>query len=277
MYDRKATKPKGGEAPGEDDDPLPTLDEAPVVKWLLILNCAVYLLDQFLRVSVHTVNGSFNAGLFSAYGNFNIPQAMNQWELWRLFTYQFLHAHLLHLGLNMMALYVFGPLMEKWWGPRRFVVFYLLCGACGAWLMGVMAYTPLITAQPGQAGWLVGASGSVFGLLVGVALVAPKLEVKLMIPPMWITVRRLALVFFLISLGGLLLDWNGGGNAAHLGGAFFGWVLIRRPWSLDWADPDAPKLDPPSDADDEGGAGAADEPDQNQDPEPADAPGKTQD
>lgn len=245
MYDRKATViPRDA-----DDDPLPTLDQSPAVRWLLYLNIAVFVLDMFLRVRIPTMRGGY-AGLFQYYGNFNIPEAMNGWQLWRLFTYQFLHGGALHLGLNMMALYVFGPMMEKWWGTRRFIVFYLLCGACGAWLMAVLAWTPLITALPGQAGWLVGASGSVFGLLVGVALVAPKLEVKLILPPMWVTVRNLAVIFFLISVAGLLIDWNGGGNAAHLGGALFGLILIKRPWSLDWADPDAPKLRPP----DEGNA-----------------------
>ncbi len=243
MYDRKATVIP----PDADDDPLPTLDQSPAVRWLLYLNIAVYLIDLVLQIQVHAMSGSFQTGVLRYYGNFNIPQAMNQWELWRLFTYQFLHGGVVHLGLNMMALYVFGPMMEKWWGTKRFIVFYLLCGACGAWLMAVLAWTPLIHAQPGQAGWLVGASGSVFGLLVGVALVAPKLEVKLILPPMWITVRRLAAVFFVISAAGLLIDWNGGGNAAHLGGALFGFILIKRPWSLDWVDPKAPRLDPPGD------------------------------
>ena len=245
MYDRKATA-----APDHDpeDDPLPTLEVSPAVRWLLGINIAVYLLDEMWRLSLHTMQGTVQTGVPRFYGNFNIPEAMNQWELWRLVTYQFIHGGLIHLALNMMALYVFGPMMEKWWGTRRFVAFYLLCGACGAWLMAILAYTPLIN-PPGDphnpAGWLVGASGSIFGLLVGVALVAPKLEVKLIFPPIWLTVRKLALVFWLISVAGLLIDWNGGGNAAHLGGALFGFILIKRPWSLDWADPKAPPRGPP--------------------------------
>ncbi|MFI4861621.1 MAG: rhomboid family intramembrane serine protease, partial [Phycisphaerales bacterium JB063] len=226
-------------------DALPTLDDAVVVKWLLGINIAVYLLDQMLRVSLHTVYGTSTPGYFTYLGNFNIPQAMNQWELWRLFTYQFLHGNLFHLVMNMMALYVFGPMMATWWGTRRFIAFYLLCGACGAWLMAMLTYAGLLAPVAGPGGWLVGASGSIFGLLVGVAMVAPKLEVKLIFPPIWLTVRRLAFVFGLISLAGLLLDWNGGGNAAHLGGALFGYVLIKRPWTLDWADREAPKLEPP--------------------------------
>ncbi|MEM9415241.1 MAG: rhomboid family intramembrane serine protease [Planctomycetota bacterium] len=244
MYDRKATPP-GGNATQPENDPLPTVDETPIVKWLLGINIAIYLIDQSLRVSLHTVYGSSTPGFFTYYGNFNIPQAMNDWQLWRLFTYQFLHGNLFHLVMNMMALYVFGPMMAKWWGPRRFLAFYLLCGACGAWLMAMLTYAGLLSTAGGSAGWLVGASGSIFGLLVGVAMAAPTLEVKLIFPPIWLTVRRLALIFGLISLAGLLFEWNGGGNAAHLGGALFGYILIKRPWTLDWADRDAPKLEPP--------------------------------
>ena len=136
-----------------------------VVTWLLIINVVVFLIDQILT------SGARVPRWMSPYfmGRFTVDEAVFGFQVWRVFTYQFLHANLLHLGLNMMALFVFGPLMEKWWGGRRFLAFYLLCGACGAWLMAVLAYTPLIQPLPGQAGWLVGASGSVFFVIDGQA------------------------------------------------------------------------------------------------------------
>jgi len=226
------------------EDPLPTLAESKVVWWLLVINITVHVLDGLV------ISKPENVGWLSFWGWFDIRHTMADGgprQLWRFITYQFLHANLFHLGMNMMALYVFGPLMEKWWGPRRFLVFYLLCGVCGAWFMSALVYLSYATNIPLVSGqsYLVGASGSIFGILVGVALIAPKLEVKLIIPPMWITVRRLAIAFFVISMGGLLLGKNAGGNAAHLGGALFGWLLVRRPWALDWADRDAPSLKPP--------------------------------
>ena len=235
-----------------DADPLPTLNQSVVVRWLIGLNLIVYALDQTLRMMVNN-DPDQQGGLLTFYGNFNVMQGINGYQFWRLLTYQFLHANLFHLLMNMMALYVFGPMIEKWWGPRRFIVFYLLCGACGAWLMALLAFFPSLVDA--QSAWLVGASGSIFGVLVAVALVYPDVEVKLIIPPMWVTARKLALIFLLLSFGSMFIGKNVGGNAAHLGGALFGYILVRRPWSLDFADPDAPRLDPPGKAGAQAGKG----------------------
>ncbi len=228
--------------PAPDDAPIPTLGQSVVVRWLLGLNLIVYALDRIVRLAV-TSSGD-DVGPFTWYGNFNILQGINGFQFWRLVTYQFLHANPLHLGMNLMALYIFGPIVEKWWGPRRFLAFYLLCGACGAWLMALFAFNPEFV-NAGEA-WLVGASGSIFGVLVAAAMLYPKDEIKLLIPPMWVTTRKLALVFIALSVVAMLLDFNFGGNAAHLGGAFFGFVLVRRPWALDFADRGAPRLEPPA-------------------------------
>lgn len=228
---------------------IPTLGESVVVRWLIGLCIVLYALNEIFPVKVTTGNGATRTiGLLTYYGNFNVPQGINGYEFWRLFTYQFLHGGYIHLGMNMMALYVFGPLIEKWWGPKRFLAFYLLCGACGAWLMAMIAFFPNIVN--GQSAWLIGASGSIFGVLVASAMLYPKDEVKLIIPPMWVTVRKLAIVFILLSIGSMFIGYNVGGNAAHLGGAIFGYVLIKRPWSLDFVDKHAPRLDPPGRATD---------------------------
>jgi len=232
----------GNATPDVNDDPLPTLRQSPVVRWLIGLNIIIFALDQVLRLSVKG-DLELQGGLLTRYGNFNVMEGINGHEYWRLITYQFLHGGFVHLGMNMMALYVFGPMVEKWWGSRRFIAFYLLCGACGAWLMAVFSYVQSLV-DANQA-WLVGASGSIFGVLVAVAMIYPKVEVKLILPPIWITVRKLAIIFLLLSFGSMFVGENVGGNAAHIGGAFFGFLLVRRPWSLDFADPRAPRLDPP--------------------------------
>ena len=223
---------------------IPTLGEAVVVRWLIGLCLVLYALNTIFTAQVATPSGGTKTiGLLYAFGNFNVPQGINELQLWRLFTYQFLHGNLLHLGMNMMALYVFGPLIEKWWGPRRFLAFYLLCGACGAWLMAMFAFNPDIIN--GEKAWLVGASGSIFGVLVASAMLYPKDEVKLIIPPMWVTVRKLAIIFIALSIVSMFFGYNAGGNAAHIGGALFGYLLVKRPWSLDIFDKNAPRLEPP--------------------------------
>lgn len=225
----------------EDDGALATFGQTTVVRWLIGLNLILYALGAIFPAQVTDANGTVHkVELLTLWGNFNVAQGINGYEFWRLFTYQFLHGGLLHLGMNMMALIVFGPMIEKWWGPRRFLAFYLLCGACGAWLMAMFAFFPTLL-NGGQA-WLVGASGSIFGVLVAAAMLYPKVEVKLMIPPIWVTIRKLAIIFLILSAVSMFVGYNLGGNAAHLGGALFGYILIRRPWALDFADPQGQEL-----------------------------------
>ena len=238
-----------------DKAAIPSLNESVIVRWLIGLCLILYAVNTFFttaQVDLQTGQVVIDPktgqpvliGLLTAWGNFNVVQGINGFQFWRLFTYQFLHGGYIHLGMNMMALYVFGPLIEKWWGPKRFLAFYLLCGACGAWLMAMFAFNPVLIN--GQNAWLVGASGSIFGVLVASAMLYPKDEVKLIIPPMWVTVRKLALLFIALSIVSMFVGYNTGGNAAHLGGALFGYLLVKRPWSLDLFDKNAPPLRPPS-------------------------------
>ncbi|MGB0767762.1 MAG: rhomboid family intramembrane serine protease [Phycisphaeraceae bacterium] len=236
------------QAGSDDRKTIPTLGESIVVRWLIGLCLILHALNALLTAQVTSPGGATQqVGLLTMWGNFNVVQGINGWQIWRLITYQFLHGNLLHLGMNMMALYVFGPLIEKWWGPRRFLGFYLLCGACGAWLMAMFAFFPSVIN--GGSAWLVGASGSIFGVLVASAMLYPRDEIKLLIPPIWVTVRTLAALFIGLSIVSMFIGWNTGGNAAHLGGALFGYLLVKRPWSLDFLDPATPKREPASEGD----------------------------
>lgn len=198
---------------------------------LLIINCVVFVLDGVTRGSSR---GDWLSP--SRHGAFSIEQAVYGLQLWRWFTYQFLHADLMHLVFNMIGLYFFGRLMENWWGKRRFLVFYLLCGMSGALLFTLLAYMPgLLAVAPRTS--LVGASGSIFGILVGCALLYPHQRVMLMFPPIPMSMRTMALVFLGISVASLAFGACGaGGAAAHLGGAALGLLLVRHPRLLGFAD-----------------------------------------
>ena len=85
----------------------------PVVKTLLLLNLAAFILDQFLPLS--GVCGLYY--FLSPYFHF-----------WQPLTYMFMHGGFSHIFFNMFALWMFGRIMEQVWGPRRFLVYYLVCG-----------------------------------------------------------------------------------------------------------------------------------------------------
>ncbi len=137
----------------------------------------------------------------------------------------------------MIVLYFFGPLMEQWWGSRRFLAFYLLCGTSAA-----VIYSALVVGMPNvifnvqalQAAGLspldmplVGASGSIFGILVGAAMVFPHQRIMLLIPPIPMSMRTLALILLGLAVLSLVVGaGNAGGEAAHLGGAALGFVLV---------------------------------------------------
>lgn len=177
--------------------------------------------------------------------HFSTNRGFRRVEFWRFVGFQFLHANLVHLLFNMVALYFFGPLVEENLGRKRYAAFFLLCGICAALLYvllnlaGLAAHeiTGRHTRVPGllfedPTTPLIGASGGVFGVLMAGAFLAPRAKALFwfVIP---IELRTLAylltgLAFLVLFTGGP----NAGGEAGHLGGAIAGAYLIRHPHHL---------------------------------------------
>jgi len=96
----------------------------PVVKWLLIINFAIYI---FVKLVPAIGQHIYELGVV-------FPHSLkNTIQLWRLVSYQFLHdpEHIWHLIFNMIVLYFMGPFIERSFGSRAFLKFYLICGAAG--------------------------------------------------------------------------------------------------------------------------------------------------
>jgi membrane associated rhomboid family serine protease len=140
--------------------------------------------------------------------------------VWQLLTYQFLHADVMHILVNMLTLYFIGPEMERTMGTRRFLSLYFLSGVLGglAWLG--LAYPSGIPC--------VGASGAIFGLLGAFAALFPHRTITLLVffvlpvtMRAWVMVSILALIqlVYLISPGGSQVAY-----AAHLAGVFVGFA-----------------------------------------------------
>jgi membrane associated rhomboid family serine protease len=203
--------------------------------WIIIINIAVFVLDGvFLRVfeiGVNYLGGGM--GPLKYIGHFSTATAIYELQVWRFITFQFLHAGIFHIFFNMLVLYFFGPMIESYLGSKRFLGFYLICGAAGAvaylvlWVGGILLSNPAVP--------LIGASAGVFGVLIAGARIAPNTQVMLLIPPIPVSLRTLAWVLIGIAAFMVLTRGrNAGGEAAHLGGAAAGFMLIIRPHVLDW-------------------------------------------
>jgi membrane associated rhomboid family serine protease len=175
-----------------------------------------------------------------AWGHFSTMTLLGG-EVWRLITFQFLHAGPLHLLFNMLGLWIFGRLTEEGIGSsRRYLAFYLMCGLCGGLMylilnglgniVASLGYSNIPGLLPGSAtASLVGASAGVFGVIMAAAYLQPTMQVVLLIPPIPVRIRNLAYAYVIIAIIVVLFNWdNAGGEAAHLGGAIAGFFFIRR-------------------------------------------------
>jgi len=204
-YDRTGYFTSGG----------PFANLPPMTRYILIINVAVFLVMLFPPLY------RWITLLFSV----NPESYWNMAQVWRLITYQFLHTGLFHVFFNMLILFFLGPLLEGFWGSRKYLRFYLISGA-----MGGVVFTLLVLFNILPAGPMVGASGAIYGLMAVTAVKFPRMQVYLfgIIPMNMVTLLGLSA---LISAMNFLSGQNAGGEAAHLTGMgvglFYAYVKPR--------------------------------------------------
>ncbi|MBW8001904.1 MAG: rhomboid family intramembrane serine protease [Planctomycetes bacterium] len=183
----------------------------PAVKWLLIINVAIYFI-QILGAD-RMLTATFS--VYPAGWKYSI-------QIWRLISYQFLHdpQNPWHLICNMLGLYFLGPTLERHWGSKKFLKFYLGCGVAGGLLYILLASIDLLSILP-----MLGASGAILGMLAACAILFPHFVVFIIVFPVPIRIAAIGLIIFASAII-LLKGENAGGEAAHLGGMAAGALYV---------------------------------------------------
>ena len=190
---------------------MESLRRSPVTATLFAINLTLFLSEEIFRLF-------FDCSLFPFLALSREGLADGGW--WQLITHAFLHGNLLHLAVNMVALWFTGPLIEELLGPVRYLALYL-----GGAVVGGILQT---LATPGSVD-LVGASGSVCALLVGFGTLFPSLQITALIFFV-IPVKMKASTLGWLVIVGSLLFWAFGierqiGHLAHLGGGIAGFLI----------------------------------------------------
>jgi membrane associated rhomboid family serine protease len=162
---------------------------------------------------------------------------------WQYITHMFMHGGFWHIFFNMYTLFIFGSVVERIIGEKKFLIFYFVCGLGAAALHTGVEYLQAQSymAQIAQGNTAamqayqtlkmtptVGASGAIYGLLIGYAMLFPNARLTLIFPPVTLSAKWWVIIFAVIELvTGVTGLASGIAHFAHLGGMLFGFLLIR--------------------------------------------------
>lgn len=184
------------------------LNLPPVTRTLILANIVVFLLEM-----------PFARGLIQTFALWPLgPNFMP----WQLLTYAFLHGGIFHLLFNMFAVFMFGSDLERVWGGKRYLLFYIVCALSAALMQQI------VTMSSAEQYPTLGASGAVFGLLLGYARYFPNRQLMLLFPPIPMKARTFVILYGLLELVlGVTGTQSGVAHFAHLGGLVGGFLLLR--------------------------------------------------
>lgn len=198
-----------------------------VTKNLIIINIVVFVATLF--------NENFMIGTF---GLFYPTSVYFRW--WQPITHMFMHGGFWHIFFNMYTLFIFGVVVERIIGSKKFLLFYFVCGLGAAGLQMLTQYIEMqsFLASGSQAAMegvialkstpTVGASGAIYGVLMGYAMLFPDSRMTLLFPPVTLSAKWMVGIFAAIELFTGVAGWADGiAHFAHLGGLLIGWLMIR--------------------------------------------------
>ena len=188
------------------------------VKSLIIITVAVFISQLAFRhlFGSHLIEASF--GLIPA-------RITYEYALWRFASYMFVHSGIFHILFNMLTLYMFGNELVRYWGPRRFLVYYFVtgigAGIC-SWIVAMNSFSIII-----------GASGAIYGLLLAYGLIYPNrvVYINFLFP---VKVKWLVIIMGVLAfLSSVMMPNSGVATIAHLGGMVVGYIFLK---GRDWGD-----------------------------------------
>ena len=198
-----------------------------VTKNLILVNVLVFVATL--------INENFMIGTF---GLFYPTSPFFRW--WQVVTHMFMHGGFWHILFNMYTLFIFGVVVERIIGPKKFLLFYVVCGLGAAALqMGTQYIEMQAFLNSGSEAALkgiavlkstptVGASGAIYGVLIGYAMLFPQSKMTLIFPPVTLSAKWMVIIFAAIELfTGVVGFADGVAHFAHLGGMLIGWIMIK--------------------------------------------------
>jgi membrane associated rhomboid family serine protease len=169
----------------------------------------------------------------------------SDFHFYQFFTYMFLHGGFTHIFFNMFALWMFGSVIERVWGPKKFIFYYIICGIGAGLTQEIVQYANfsiqgLSAYQYVNAGGIqmttdayinlwttIGASGAVYGILLAFGMIFPNERLFIIPFPFPIKAKWLIVGYIAIEIFSALGQNDGVAHMAHLGGMLFGFLLIR--------------------------------------------------
>jgi membrane associated rhomboid family serine protease len=178
----------------------------PLIRSLIIINVVVFLVQSLFPVADYLLSlWPIGSEYFGAY---------------QLFSYMFAHGSIWHIFFNMLALASFAPILESYWGDKKFLIFYISTGIGAGLIYAVVNYFFF----PGSGGPMLGASGAIYGILMAFGMIFPNMEIMLLFPPIPIKAKYMVFVMGFMTYA---MDKSGTvAHVAHFGGAFVAFILI---------------------------------------------------